>query len=214
MSILHPRRHCTSLGAAVASLLLPLLSLLLPLLLLLLGAGAAAAQSPSLDVPFVPTPQPVVERMLELANIKKGDTLYDLGSGDGRIVIAAARQYGARAIGIDLDPARIREARDNAEKAGVAKQVRFIAGDLFKADLSDADVVTLYLLNSINRDLRPQLWKQLKVGARVVSHAFDMGEAWPPEKTEIVDGRTIYYWTITQAHKRAAERVAADGAAR
>jgi SAM-dependent methyltransferase len=185
-----------------------LLALLLPLSLLLSAPGSVAAQAPALDVPFVPTPQAVVDRMLELAAVKKGETLYDLGSGDGRIVITAAKRYGARGIGIDLDPVRIREARDNAHKAGVDKQVDFVAGNLFKADLSDADVVTLYLLTSINRDLRPQLWKQLKVGTRVVSHAFDMGSEWPPEKTETVEGRTIYFWTITEANKRAAEGVA------
>lgn len=177
------------------------------LLLFMLSAGisrTAAAQRPSLDVPYVPTPQAVVDRMLVLAKVGKGDVLYDLGSGDGRIVITAAKRYGAQGIGIDLDPARIREARENAGKAGVEGQVKFIAGDLFKADLSDADVVTLYLLNSVNRDLRPQLWRQLKVGTRVVSHAFDMGSEWPPEKTEQVHGSTIYVWTISDANKRAA----------
>ncbi len=174
------------------------------------GAGAIAV-NPHLDVPFVPTPQAVVDRMLEIAKVHKGDVLYDLGSGDGRIVITAAKRYGARGVGIDLDPQRIREARENASKAGVAQQVKFIAGDLFKADLSDASVVTLYLLNSVNRDLRPQLWRQLKVGTRVVSHAFDMGTEWPPERTEQVDGRTIYSWTITDANKRAAAKASAAG---
>ena len=181
---------------------------------LFIAGGASAetpiqsqTEAPSLDVPFVPTPQPVVDRMLSLAQVKKNDVLYDLGSGDGRIVITAAKRYGARGIGIDLDPERIQEARDNARKAGVDKQVQFIAGDLFKADLSDATVVTLYLLSSVNRDLRPQLWKQLKVGTRVVSHAFDMGDEWPPEKTEKVDGRTIYMWTISDANKRAADHL-------
>lgn len=172
------------------------------------GASAdAPIQSPPLDVPFVPTPQPVVDRMLSLAQVKKNDVLYDLGSGDGRIVITAAKRYGTHGIGIDLDPQRIMEARNNARKAGVDKQVQFIAGDLFKADLSDATVVTLYLLETVNRELRPQLWKQLKVGTRVVSHAFDMGPEWPPEKEEKVDGRTIYLWTISDANKRAAARV-------
>lgn len=176
--------------------------------LLTVAAGAAArAGAPGLDVPYVPTPQPVVERMLDMADVKKGDVLYDLGSGDGRIVITAAKRYGATGVGIDLDPERIKEARDNASKAGVEKQVKFIAGDLFKANLSDASVVTLYLLNSVNRDLRPQLWRQLKVGTRVVSHAFDMGEEWPPEKTETVEGRVIYYWTINDAHKQAVAKM-------
>lgn len=175
-----------------------------------LSSVAPALEKPALDVPFVPTPQAVVDRMLSIAQVKQGDILYDLGSGDGRIVITAARQYGARGVGIDLDPVRIREARANATKAGVDGQVRFIAGDLFKADLSDANVVTLYLLNSVNRDLRPQLWKQLKVGTRVVSHAFDMGQEWPPEKTEQVAGSTIYYWTVSEANKRAAAGQAAQ----
>lgn len=181
-------------------------------LLALLLAGRAGADAPlgaeqQLDVPFVPTPQTVVDRMLSMAQVKKSDLLYDLGSGDGRIVITAAKRYGARGIGIDLNPVRVAEARENAKKAGVEKQVQFIAGDLFKADLSNASVVTLYLLSSVNRDLRPQLWKQLKVGTRVVSHAFDMGAEWPPEKTETVDGRVIYMWTISEANKRAAEKI-------
>lgn len=183
-------------------------------LIVLLASGAAAqawAQEPRLDVPFVPTPQPVVDRMLDLAKVKPDDLIYDLGSGDGRIVITAAKRYGARGIGIDLDPQRIREARANAREAGVEGKVQFINGDLFKTDLSSASVVTLYLLNSVNRDLRPQLWKQLKVGTRVVSHAFDMGNEWPPERVEEVEGRTIYYWTITEANKRAAQRTTGAG---
>jgi SAM-dependent methyltransferase len=158
---------------------------------------------PKLDVPYVPTPQEVVERMLEIARVGKNDLVYDLGCGDGRMVVTAARKYGARGIGIDIDPQRIAEARANADRAKVAERVRFSVGDLFKTDLSDASVVTLYLLNSINRQLRPQLWRQLKVGTRVVSHAFDMGDEWPPEKTEIVSGSTIYFWTVTEAQKRA-----------
>lgn len=185
----------------------------LAVFLLLAGAaiGQAWSQSPRLDVPFVPTPQAVVDRMLDLAKVKPDDLIYDLGSGDGRIVITAAKRYGARGIGIDLDPQRIREARENAKQAGVEGKVQFVNGDLFKTDLSKASVVTLYLLNSVNRDLRPQLWKQLKVGTRVVSHAFDMGDEWPPQRVEQVDGRTIYYWTITEANKRAAQRSAAAG---
>lgn len=197
----HPARF-PGLPALVLSALLPMF--------VMLGAGAqTTAPTPSLDVPYVPTPQPVVERMLSIAQVKKGDVLYDLGSGDGRIVITAAKHYGARGIGIDLDPERIKEARENARKAGVSRQVQFVAGDLFKTDLSDANVVTLYLLNSINRKLRPQLWRQLKVGTRVVSHAFDMGSEWPPEKTENVEGSTIYFWTISEANKRAAQDTAA-----
>lgn len=166
------------------------------------AAGPAAAQTPRLDVPYVPTPQPVVDRMLELAKVGKGDVVYDLGSGDGRIVITAAKEHGARGVGIDLNPERVAEARANAKEAGVADQVEFRQADLFKTDLSKADVVTLYLLTSVNHKLRPQLWKQLDVGTRVVSHAFDMGEEWPAEHTEQVDGSTIYYWTITEDLKK------------
>lgn len=129
--------------------------------------------------------------------------LYDLGCGDGRMVVTAAKRYGARGIGVDLDPQRIAEARANAKRAGVENRTQFFVGDLFETDLSDATVVTLYLLNSINRRLRPQLWRQLKVGTRVVSHAFDMGDEWPPEKTERILGSTIHFWTITEAQKQA-----------
>lgn len=165
----------------------------------------ATAQAPlRLDVPFVPTPQPVVDRMLALAQVKPTDVLYDLGCGDGRIVITAAKEHGARGVGIDMNPQRISEAKANAEKAGVAEKVKFMVGDLFTADFSEASVVTLYLLPDVNRKLRPQLWKQLKVGSRVVSHDFDMGAEWPPEKVEKVGNKTIYYWTITAANKAAA----------
>ncbi|MCK7495862.1 MAG: methyltransferase domain-containing protein [Comamonadaceae bacterium] len=172
-------------------------SLLLPCL------ARAQGGKPPLDVHYVPTPQPVVDRMLELAGVREGEMLYDLGCGDGRIVVTAAKRYGARGVGIDLDPQRIAEARANAEREGV-RNVEFRVGDLFEADLSDADVVTLYLLSSINRRLRPRLWRQLRVGSRVVSHAFDMGSEWPPEHTEHVSGATIHTWTVTQQHKDAA----------
>lgn len=181
--------------------------------ILRLCAGATAAvcvpvawarkDPPKLDVPYVPTPQEVVDRMLQIARVGKNDLVYDLGCGDGRMVVTAARKYGARGIGIDIDPQRIAEARANAAKAKVADRVQFTVGDLFKTDLSKANVVTLYLLNSINRQLRPQLWRQLEVGTRVISHAFDMGDEWPPEKTETVAGSRIYFWTITEAQKRA-----------
>ena len=189
-----PRRHIlTSLGAGAAGLLLPTHGLL----------AQATATAPSLDVPYVPTPQEVVERMLQIAKVGKNDVLYDLGCGDGRIVVTAAKAHGARGTGIDIDPERIGEARRNAEQAGVADQVSFKVADLFETDVSPASVVTLYLLPNINTRLRPRLWKQLKVGSRVVSHAFDMGPEWPPDKTDSVDGRSIYYWTIKPAHKRA-----------
>lgn len=158
-----------------------------------------------LDVPYVPTPQPVVDKMLEIAKVTKKDVIYDLGCGDGRIVNTAAKRYGARGVGIDLNPQRIAEANSNAASAGVQDRVKFMTGDLYQADFSNATVVTLYLLSSVNEKLRPQLWRQLKVGTRVVSHAFDMGSAWPPERMEIVNGNRIYYWTITQANKNAAK---------
>ncbi|MBD2770591.1 class I SAM-dependent methyltransferase [Iningainema tapete] len=147
------------------------------------------------DVVYVPTPQEVVDKMLEVAKVGKNDILYDLGSGDGRIPITAAKKFGTRGYGIDINPERIREANENAKKAGVTDKVQFMQQDLFKSDFSKATVVTLYLLPELNVKLRSQLFKQLKPGTRIVSHAFDMGE-WKPEKTLQVDGRTVYYWTI------------------
>jgi SAM-dependent methyltransferase len=168
-----------------------------------------APAPPRLDVPFVPTPQDVVDRMLALAKVGKNDTLYDLGCGDGRIVVTAARRFGAHGVGIDLNPERIVEAEANARKAGVEKRVSFKVADLFDTDLSPASVVSLYLLPDVNVKLRPRLWSQLKTGARVVSHAFDMGPDWPPERTVDVDGRTIYLWTITAAQKTASGKKSA-----
>lgn len=133
--------------------------------------------------------------MLKLANVKKGDILYDLGSGDGRLVITAAKQYGVRGTGIDIDPQRIQEANANAKQAGVTDLVQFKNQDLFEANFSDATVITLYLLPGINMKLRPKLWKETKPGTRIVSHSFTMGE-WEPEKKEDVEGRYIYLWTI------------------
>ena len=164
---------------------------------------AQEAEPSRLDVPYVPTPQEVVDRMLAMGKVGKNDVLYDLGCGDGRIVVTAARVHGARGTGIDLNPVRIAEAKENAKKAGVSERTTFKVGNLFEADVSPATVVTLYLLPTVNAKLRPRLWQQLKVGTRVVSHAFDMGPEWPPEQTAEVDGRTIYAWTITQANKRA-----------
>ena len=186
------RRRTLLLSAAAGSILLPTRAL-----------AQALAEPERLDVPYVPTPQEVVDRMLDMGRVGKNDVLYDLGCGDGRIVITAAKSRGARGTGIDLNPVRIAEAKENAKNAGVAGRVDFKVGDLFQADVSPATVVTLYLLPSVNVKLRPRLWQQLKVGTRVVSHAFDMGPEWPPERKEDVDGRTIYSWTITQANKRA-----------
>ena len=147
------------------------------------------------DVIYVPTPDYVVEAMLKMANVTASDVVYDLGSGDGRIPITAAQKYGARAVGIDINPQRIKEANENLAKASVGDKVKFLNQDLFETDLSEATVITLYLLPSLNQKLMPKL-KQLKPGTRIVSHSFDMGTAWPPEKTEDVRGRVIYYWTI------------------
>jgi SAM-dependent methyltransferase len=169
-----------------------------------------AAVPPKLDVPFVPTPQDVVDRMLAMAKVGRNDTLYDLGCGDGRIVITAAKRFGARGVGIDLNPERIAEARANASKAGVDSRVTFRQANLFETDLSPASVVSLYLLPDVNLKLRPRLWAQLKPGSRVVSHAFDMGPEWPPEATDITGGRTIYLWTITEAQKAGARKKAAS----
>ena len=157
----------------------------------------ASAQAP--DVIFVPTPQEVVDEMLRLAGVHKGDVLYDLGSGDGRIAVTAAKRYGIRAVGIDIDPERIREANENAKKNGVTKLVQFRQQDLFKANFREATVVTLYLLPELNVKLRPRLWSELRPGTRIVSHQFDMAE-WKPEKTVELNGRSIYFWTIPQ-HK-------------
>lgn len=148
------------------------------------------------DVVYVPTPQEVVDEMLTLAKVTKNDVIYDLGSGDGRIPITAAQKYGARGIGIDINPERIQEARENSQKAGVTDLVEFRQQDLFKTDISKATVVTLYLLPELNVKLRPELFRQLKPGTRIVSHDFDMGD-WKPERVvQTKEGSTIYYWVI------------------
>ena len=174
-------------------------SLAAPLPLLAQAQKQPATQYP--DVIFVPTPQEVVEDMLRLANVQKGDVLYDLGSGDGRIAITAARKYGIKATGIDIDPERIREANENAKKAGVTNLVQFRQENLFTADFRDATVVTLYLLPDLNVKLRPKLWNELKPGTRIVSHQFEMG-AWKPEKRLESNGRTIYFWTVPPKDKQ------------
>jgi precorrin-6B methylase 2 len=171
-------------------------SLLAATIAIVIGSAFVYAQEQKTkDVPYVPTPQIVVDKMLEVAAVTKNDVVYDLGSGDGRIVISAAKKYGVRGVGVDIDPERIKEANANAVQAGVADRVKFIEQDLFKIDLKEASVVTLYLLPEVNLRLRPKLWRELKPGTRVVSHAFDMGD-WKPEQTVQVEGRTIYYWVI------------------
>jgi SAM-dependent methyltransferase len=162
-------------------------------------AGAQRAPVPTLqrqlDVPYVPTPPDLVLAMLHLARVTRDDVLYDLGCGDGRIVITAARQFGARGTGVDLDPQRIMEAEDNARQAGVTRRVRFLLQDLFKTDLRDATVVTLYLVPQVNLQLRPTLLRDLKPGTRVVSHAYDMDD-WSPDRTVQTGGTTLYLWII------------------
>jgi ribosomal protein L11 methylase PrmA len=167
----------------------------------LIAAAPAAAQNRTPDVIFVPTPQELVEDMLRLANVKKGDVLYDLGSGDGRIPITAAKTYGIRAVGIDIDPERIVEATENAKKAGVSRLVEFRNQDLFQSDFREATVVTLYLLPDLNVKLRPRLLAELKPGTRILSHQFEMGD-WKPEKKLEANGRVIYFWTIPEPTKR------------
>ena len=157
-------------------------------------AQTAPAPLRSPDVIFVPTPQEVVDAMLKLAKVGANDVVYDLGSGDGRIPITAARTYGARGVGIDIDPQRIKEATENLKAAGVGDKVRFLNQDLFTTNISEATVVTLYLLPSLNLKVMPKLNSELKPGTRIVSHAFDMGDA-KPQQTMNVNGRTIYLWT-------------------
>ena len=163
------------------------------------GVTEAFAQAPAPsrrpDVIFVPTPQAVVEAMLEVAQVGKSDTVYDLGCGDGRIPVTAAKKYGAKGVCFDIDPERIKEANANVAQNNVGQLVKVIHADLFEQDLSGASVVTLYLLPSLNVKLMPKLMRELKPGTRIVSHAFDMGD-WKPEKELEVEGRKVYFWTI------------------
>ena len=168
------------------------------------SAQAAQQQAPlrTPDVIFVPTPQEVVDAMLKIAKVTKNDVVYDLGSGDGRIPITAAKTHGARAVGIDIDPVRIREANENLKQSATSdpsltSRVRFLNQDLFTTDISEATVVTLYLLPSLNLKLLDKLNKELKPGTRVVSHAFDMGPNIKPDiEPVLVNGRTVYFYTV------------------
>ena len=173
------------------------------------AAFAALALSPAhaqvdpknklgLEVDFVPSPREVVDAMLELAGVKKTDVVYDLGCGDGRIVIEAAKRFGARGVGIDIDPDRIREARENARKAGVEKLVTFRNEDLFKADFHDATVVALFLKWNYNRKLRPTLWQQLRPGTPVVSHEHDFGDDWKPAREVTAGGKRVYLYVVPE----------------
>ena len=180
-------------------------ALLLGWLGAVMAVAALTAQAPAQKrpdaaqlAPYVPTPQEVVDRMLQLASVTKSDVVYDLGCGDGRIPITAAKAFGARGVGVDIDPQRIAEANANAKQAGVSHLVTFKLQDAMTTDLSDATVVTLYLLSSSNLKLRPILTKQLKPGARIVSHAFSMGD-WQPDKVDTFTdtasrSRTLYLW--------------------
>ena len=177
----------------------------LPIPLLLISSALAQGVQPvrqAPEVPYLPTTQVAVEAMLKLAGVTASDVVYDLGCGDGRIVIAAAKLYGAHGVGIDIDPQRIREANENAKKAGVEQLVRFEENDLFKANIREASVITLFLLSSVNARLRPKLLTELRTGTRVVSNTFEMGD-WKPEKEFTVDSgddgyfsRKLYLWTI------------------
>ena len=160
-------------------------------------AALAASQQPKRtpDIHFVPTPDEVVEAMLRLAEVGATDVVYDLGSGDGRIPITAARRFGARGVGIDLDPELVAQATRSAQEAGVADRVRFVEGDIFESDISPATVVTLYLLTSINERLRPKLQKELRPGTRIVSHQFRMGD-WDPERDIVIDFRPLFLWRV------------------
>ena len=181
---------------------------------LVFSVSIAAAQSSEpkrpLDVPYVQTTDAAVQMMLKLADVKKTDIVYDLGCGDGRIVITAAKLYGARGVGIDIDPQRIREAKDNAKTAGVENLVRFEENDLFRADIHEATVVTLFLLSNVNLKLRPKLLQDLKPGTRIVSNTFDMGD-WKPDKKQMLDdadeeefslSRKFYLWIVPQRREQ------------
>jgi SAM-dependent methyltransferase len=166
-------------------------------------AQAAASRAP--DVHYDPTPQNVVTDMLRLAQVREGDVVYDLGCGDGRIVIAAVKEKGARGVCVDIDPERIRESRINAAAAGVLDRIRFLEQDLFTTDISDATVVVLFLWPDLNLKLRARLWQELRPGARVVSYVHGMGD-WAPEQTLTVQGRygerALYLWTIAAPQRK------------
>lgn len=161
-------------------------------------AQEATKPARELDVWYVPTPHEVVDRMLDLARVRASDVVYDLGCGDGRIVIAAAKKYGVRGVGVDLDPVRIREARANAKAAGVENLVTFKVGDLFQTDIREATVVTLYLLPELNRRLKPKLLAELKPGSRIVSHDFEMGRDWPASEYVKLGNDGVYLWVIPE----------------
>jgi SAM-dependent methyltransferase len=174
------------------------------------GTSSAPTRRP--DVIFVPTPETVVEEMMTLADVKPGDVVYDLGCGDGRIAIAAAKRGAAKSVCVDIDPERIKEARAAVKEEGVADKVTIVQGDLFQIDFSDASVVTLYLLPDLNLKLRPKLLA-LRPGTRIVSHAFDMGD-WKPEVERVVDGKAVYAWTVPDKGQRVQARTPPPSAGR
>ena len=175
--------------AVVVALLLPFVN------------SAQSTGQIEINAPYVTTPESIVGAMLKLAQVSKDDLVYDLGCGDGRIVIEAAKRFGARGVGIDINPERISEARANARVAGVARLLKFETGDVLEADFHSATVVMLYLLPSLNLRLRPKLLKELRPDTRVISHEFNMGD-WVPEKTEVVDGGKIFLWRIPATPER------------
>jgi precorrin-6B methylase 2 len=166
-------------------------------LLLVLLIAVFSQTSFSQDVPYVPTSPEVVNAMLTLAEVDEDDIVYDLGSGDGRIVIAAARDFGAKGVGVDSNPVRIRESNENARQNGVEDKVEFHEGNLFDAEIKEATVIAIYLLNSVNLKLRPKFLEDLKPGTRIVSHAFDMAE-WEPIVHQEVDNRDVYLWIVPE----------------
>lgn len=159
-----------------------------------LASAAVAQEEPRLDVIYVPTPQEVVDRMLDMAGVKAGDFMIDFGCGDGRMVVTAAKR-GARGYGVDINPVRIKEANENAKKAGVTDKVEFKIANLFEEDLSKADVMAMYLLTDINLRLRPKILDTMKPGTRIVSHAFDMGD-WEPDQKDTVAGKNVFFWIV------------------
>src|SRR5687768_2671925 len=163
------------------------------------------------DVPYVPTPQPVVDRMLEMAAVTKDDVVYDLGCGDGRMVVTAAKEYGAKGVGVDIDPQRIKESNENAKSAGVTDKVKFSIKDLFTMEFGEANVLTMYLLPDVNLKLRPKILSDMKPGSRIVSHSFDMDD-WKPDGEDEVDSSTIYFWVVPAKVEGVKEaKVKADG---
>ena len=181
--------------------LVPTLTVALLLFVVAAGAQAPTTEKKPLDVPYVPTHESLVDEMLRMAKVGKSDVLYDLGSGDGRIVITAAKRFGTRGIGYDLDPDRVSEARENARKAGVTDRVRFEQQDIFTAKIADATVVTMYLLPDVNLKLRPKLLSELKPGTRIVSHNYDLGDWQPLQRKEMdVTGinHTLFLWVVPE----------------